>query len=73
VSSVFTELTQTQIISSSSSISEEPLQKINLGQNLISRILDHVQGGIKEADESEIAEMLQVNYQDYLMLKRYNE
>jgi hypothetical protein len=46
--------------------------KINLGQGLLLKILDHVQDGIKDAAEWETAQLLKENYQDYLNLKKLN-
>jgi hypothetical protein len=46
--------------------------KINLGQGLLLKILDHVQDGIKDAVEWETAQYLKENYQDYLSLKKLN-
>lgn len=49
---------------------EDP--KINLGQGLLLKILDHVQDAIKDADEWETAQLLKENYQDLLNLKKLN-
>jgi hypothetical protein len=49
---------------------EDP--KINLGQAVLSKILNHVQDAVLDADEWETAQLLKENYQDYLSLKKLN-